>query len=189
MSYPSTVLFSKSANFDACTCKRAKFHGNLRGPPQSPLANKVFLWDYFNHWFPLVKPYKGLISCGRSQWGDSHESWRWLICLFCFSRWWFQIFFILPWSLGEWSELTNIFSLGWNRFDFHLWILATFNWKFFTDTAENLWVISARISANNSGLPRQCLLIIIIIIIIIIINSDCGCNRLSCSIWYKRYLW
>ena len=31
------------------------------------------------------------------------------------SRWWFQMFFIYHPYLGKWSQLTNIFQMGWNH--------------------------------------------------------------------------
>ena len=31
------------------------------------------------------------------------------------TRWWFQIFFYVHPYLGKWSNLTNIFQVGWNR--------------------------------------------------------------------------
>ena len=31
------------------------------------------------------------------------------------TRWWFQIFFYFHPYLGRWSNLTNIFQMGWNH--------------------------------------------------------------------------
>ena len=47
------------------------------------------------------------------------DSTSWLIwwCIYIYTRWWFQRFFILPLlrELGKWSNFTNIFQLGWNH--------------------------------------------------------------------------
>ena len=41
------------------------------------------------------------------------------------SRWWFHIFFTSTPYLGKWSNLTNIFQMGWNH-QLHYWCILTF---------------------------------------------------------------
>ena len=45
------------------------------------------------------------------------EAWNFCSCRFVdiFSRWWFQIFFHFHPYLGKWSNLTNMFQMGWNH--------------------------------------------------------------------------
>ena len=43
------------------------------------------------------------------EWNEKWMDERWTL-----SRWWFQTFFIFYPYLGKWSNLTNIFQVGWN---------------------------------------------------------------------------
>ena len=55
------------------------------------------------------------------------------------SRWWFQIFFIFIPILGKWSNLTNIFQMGWNHqlVIFDMWL--DIYWGHYLKTNVNEW--------------------------------------------------
>ena len=52
----------------------------------------------------------------------------------CLSGWWFQRFLFSARSLGKWSNLTNIFQMGW--FNHQLVILALYLWNEQQPTVE-----------------------------------------------------
>ena len=53
------------------------------------------------------------------KWRPYSNSGRWNMT----TRWWFQWFFIFTPTWGKWSNLTNIFQMGWNHLDdnFMIW--------------------------------------------------------------------
>ena len=57
-----------------------------------------------------------------------------------YSGWWFQLFFFYPY-LGKWSNLTNIFQMGWNHqllFYGDMIIFAFWGWCFFFQVFSNI---------------------------------------------------
>ena len=74
-----------------------------------------------------------LFSCGKASIHLLNESnWPWDDMLKAndkskyISRWWFQIFVYFHLYLGKWSNLTNIFQMGWNH---HYSYTHTFFWR------------------------------------------------------------
>ena len=66
------------------------------------------------------------------------------------TRWWFQIFFVHPGSLGKWSKLTNIFQMDWNHMGIHWFILC--KW-ILTETACHS--VGTPMSRRHRRLPKK----------------------------------
>ena len=101
----------------------------------------VFQLAAATHFYRLLEA-----TFATSSWdlhGPIEESTSWYIWN---SRWWFQ-FFLKPY-LGRWSNLTNIFQMGWNHQPEYHWIFDTSDpicWFLpvdFTTTTSKRWALA-----------------------------------------------
>ena len=65
-------------------------------------------------------------------------------------RWWFQIFFIFTPTWDKWSNLTNIFQLGWNHQLEFVFVFSVVKMMF-----ESCWSLSFPLEFLRSFIPIQ----------------------------------